>query len=87
MSVYKKGYRTNHTLISFIKNWRKTLDKSFNWSSSYGSSKAFDCIPYDILIAKLHVYGLGFDKVTFLFTYLKSENKKYQVIAFLVFWI
>ena len=35
-------------------------------------SKAFDCIPCDFFIAKLHAYGLGFDTVTFLISYLKD---------------
>ena len=38
--------------------------------------KAFDCILHDLLIAKLHAYGLGFDTVTLIFTYLKQRKQK-----------
>ena len=36
-------------------------------------SKASDCIPHDLLIAKLHAAGWAFDTVTFLFIYLKER--------------
>ena len=28
-------------------------------------SKEFDCISYDLLVAKLHAYGLSMDAITF----------------------
>ena len=37
-------------------------------------SKAFDCIPHDLLIAKLHAYG--FDKKTFTFFYSYLKRRK-----------
>ena len=42
-------------------------------------SKVFDSIPHNLLKAKLHAYGLGFDTVTFLFTYLKQRKQKVSV--------
>ena len=38
-------------------------------------SIAFDSIPHDLLKAKLHAYGLGFDTVTFL----KQRKQKVSV--------
>ena len=38
-------------------------------------SKAFGCIPHDLLIAKLHAYGLDVDTVKFLHNYLKHRKQ------------
>ena len=42
-------------------------------------SKAFDCIPHNLLIAKLHAYSLDFDTVTFLLNYLKHRKKSVRI--------
>ena len=38
-------------------------------------SKAYDCIPHDLLIAKLHAYGLGIKTIK-LFPQLLNEKEK-----------
>ena len=38
-----------------------------------GLSKAFDCIPHDLLVAKLHAYGLSMDEITVTRIW-KTEN-------------
>ena len=42
-------------------------------------SKAFDRIAHDLLIAKLHAYGLCFDPVTFLHNYLKHRKQSVKI--------
>ena len=42
-------------------------------------SKVFDCIPHDLLIAKLHAYGLDFDTVTFLHNYFKHRKQSMTI--------
>ena len=64
ISAYRKGYSTNHGLIRLIENCKTTLDL-FAGTVLMDLSKAFDCIPHDLLIAKRHAYGLSFDTVTF----------------------
>ena len=36
--------------------------------------KAFDCIPHDLLVAKLHAYGLSMDAITFMYLYMKRRK-------------
>ena len=80
ISAYRKGYSTNHVLIRLIENWKTTLAKNlFTEAVLMDLSKAFDCIPHDLLIAKLHAYGLSFDTVTFLNLYLKDRKQNIRI--------
>ena len=42
-------------------------------------SKAFDFILHNLLISKLHAYGLSFDTVTFLNLYLKDQKQNIRI--------
>ena len=42
-------------------------------------SKPFNCIPHNLLIAKLHAYGLSMDAVTFIYSYMKRRKQGVKV--------
>ena len=68
---------TNHVLIRLTENWKATLDKNlFTGAVLMDLSKTFDCIPHDLLITKLHAYGLSLDMVTFPNSYFKRSKAK-----------
>ena len=70
ISAYRKGYSTNHVLLRLIENWKAVLDSNlFTGVVLMDLSKAFDCIPRNLLIAKLHAYGFSFETLTFLNSY------------------
>ena len=60
VSAYRKGYSTQHVLTRLVEDWKKGLDEDYYVDSVLMDLvKAFDCIPHNILIAKLNAYGLG----------------------------
>ena len=60
LCAYGKGHSAQHALIRLIETIRKTLDKKgVAGMILMGLSKAFDCMPHDLLIAKLKAHGFG----------------------------
>ena len=57
------------TSIHLIEKWRESLDKDFVVGAVLTDlSKAFDCIPHDLLIAKLGAYSLGEKALSYIYS-------------------
>ena len=75
IAAYRKKYSTNHVLIRLIESWKLQLDnKKFVGAVLMDLSKAFDCVPHDLLIAKMHAYGFDRDTLILMFSYLKGRK-------------
>ena len=81
------AYRKNIGLTRFnkiIENWRKALDENFLVASVVMDLlKAFDCIPHNLLIAKLNAYDFSQKTVTFIYLYLTRREQEEKVNNFL----
>ena len=80
IAAYGKTYSSINFLIRLIRNWKKTSrQKKIVGTVLMGLSKAFDCIPHNLLIAKLHAYGFNKKALTFLYSYLKCMKQSVKI--------
>ena len=80
ISAYRKRYSTSHLLMRLIENWKNNLDKKrYVGAVLMDLSKAFDCVPHDLLIAKLHAYNFDRGTLRLFFTYLKDRKQGVKV--------
>ena len=73
---FRKGHSAQHALLNLLKNWQKTLGNSgVKGTVLMDLSKAYDCLPHDLLIAKLAAYGFEDSATSLISDYL---SKRYQ---------
>ena len=76
LSAYRENYSTQHVLIRLVEEWKKHLDNNeVVGGVLIDLSKAFDCIPHDLLIAKLSAYGFDKTALKYIYSYLKKRQQ------------
>ena len=75
ISAYRKGYCWQNVILKLTEDWRHHLDNNeIVGAVLMDLSKAFDCLPHELLIAKLSAYGFDKTALKFSIHILKIEN-------------
>ena len=77
---FRKGYSTQHCLLMMLESWKEAVDKNQAFGALMTDlSKAFDCLSHDLLIAKLHAYGIDLSSLKLLQDYLSNRWQRTKV--------
>ena len=77
---FRKGLSSQHCLVAMIEKWKKSLDSKYSFGALLTDlSKAFDCIPNELMIAKLDAYGFGLKALILVFNYLRNRNQRVKI--------
>ena len=80
MCGFREKYSTQHALIKLVEACRKCLDgKGIVGIVLMDLSKAYDCLPHDLLIAKLAAYGFGTGSLNLLQSYLSYRKQRVKI--------
>ena len=76
VSAYRKNYSSHYVLIRLLEEWKKCLDNNnVVGGVLIDLPKACDCVPHDILIAKLEAYGINENFLAYLHSYLSKRKQ------------
>ena len=77
---FRGGYSTQHSLIRLVENCRAGLDnRNIVGMVLMDLSKAYDCLPHDLLIAKLEAYKFGMNSLRLLYSYLTARRQRVKI--------
>ena len=77
---FRRGYNAQHCLVSLIEKWKKSVDNGGAFGALLTDlSKAFNCLPLELLIAKLDAYGLDKSSLKLIHSYLSNRKQRLNV--------
>ena len=77
---FRKGFSAQHCLIPLLEKWKAAVDNNKSFGALLTDlSKAFDCLPHELLVAKLHAYGLDTSSLRVVYNYLKNRKQRLRI--------
>ena len=75
-----KGCGTQDCLLATVVNCKKALDRGKEYGALRTNlSKAFDCLPHRLIVAKLHAYGFSIESLKLINSYLTGRKQRVKI--------
>ena len=80
LSAFRKGHSCQTLLVKCIEDWKSALDQNKHIGVLFTDlSKAFDCLPHSLLLAKLRAYVLDISACNLIASYLSNRKQRVKV--------
>ncbi len=88
ISAYRKRFSCQYSLIKLCDDLRKALDEGkFAALLLMDLSKAFDCLPHDLMATKIVAYGMSHEAVRMLMSYLRERKHRVRLGEHTIEWM
>ena len=79
-AAFRRHHSCQSVLIKISEDWKQALDRNkYVGAILMDLSKAFDCLPHNLLLAKLKAYGLTDHSNNLLRNYLSNRKQRVKI--------
>ena len=90
-SVYQrrflKGFTAQHCLVAMLEKWKFCNDKGESFGALLTDlSRAFHCLPHELLIGKIQAYGFNSVHLKLMHSYLTERKQRTKIGSSYSLW-
>ena len=84
---FQKGYSAQPCLLAMIENWKTAVDNGDVFAALFTDlSKAFDCVPHDLIIDKLAANDFDTNALKLIHDYLSNRKQRVKINSVYSIW-
>ena len=87
LSAFRTSYGCQTTLFRIVEDWKGALDKNlYVGAILMDLSKAFDCLPHELIISKLKAYGVSDSSCRLMASCLSNRTQRVKIWSTVSSW-
>ena len=77
---FRNGFSAQHCLLATLEKWKAAVDNKKTFGALLTDlSKAFECLPHDLLLAKLNACGFSLSALKLVQSYLSNRKQRTKI--------